>query len=128
MKKYRKRPEFLITAVQLKLDTNGLQYRKWGDIQNAQANDWLVEANGNVYTIEEEVFARTYRQASPGRYEKVAPVFAVQADQDGSIATLEGRTHYTVGDYLVYENPDQQEGAYAIKRLDFEKMYVEFKE
>ena len=46
-----------------------------------------------------------------------------QAAQGGAIETLEGRTHYQAGDYLVYEQPGQAEGAYAIKQAQFEDMY-----
>lgn len=123
MHKYRKKPEHAITAVQIKLETDGLRYRKWGDQQTAKAGDWLVDANGSVYTIKEQVFARTYEKISPGRYIKSAPIYAEQAAQGGAIETLEGRTHYQAGDYLVYEQPGQAEGAYAIKRAQFEEMY-----
>ncbi|MFT5573087.1 MAG: hypothetical protein ACI9FR_002020 [Cryomorphaceae bacterium] len=123
MKKYFKRPEFQITAVQLAMSVNNFEYQKWGDKQTAKSNDWLVNANGNVYTIDNAVFARTYREVSCGRYEKIAAVYAEQAQQDGSIATLEGRTHYSAGDYLVYEQPGRAMGAYAIKQAQFEKMY-----
>lgn len=128
MQRYKKRPEFQITAVQIRLETDGLSYQKWGDTQLAKANDWLVDTGDNVYTIEDQAFTRTYRQVSPGRYEKVAPVFAKQAERDGSIETLEGRTHYSAGDYLVYESPDDSLGAYAIKKDDFERMYVLLKD
>lgn len=122
-KKYIKKPEFQTTAVQLKLQTSGLEYTKWGDKQIAKANDWLVDSGSNVYTIEDAAFARTYRQVSPGRYEKIAPVFAKQAREDGSVATLEGRSHYLAGDYLVYEQPEQELGSYAISKETFEKTY-----
>ena len=123
MKRYKKKSEHLVVAVQLNLDTDGLVYQKWGDTQKAKAGDWLVDNDGSIYTIEEEVFARTYKPVSPGLYEKVAVIYAEPATEAGSIVTLEGRTHYDAGDYLVYEKPGQEKGAYAIKKQQFEKMY-----
>ena len=123
MHQYRKKSDQSIVAVQIDLETDGLHYRKWGDVQHAKAGDWLVNNGGSVYTIDQETFARTYRQVSQGLYEKVALVYAEPASDDGSIETQEGRTHYTAGDYLVYETPDQTGDAYAVSKQRFEAMY-----
>jgi hypothetical protein len=123
MQKYRKKDKQTVIAVQLDLDTEGLHYFKWGDQQFAKKGDWLVNNNGSTYTIDQAVFKRTYRRIGSGKYEKVSAIHAVEAHQDGSIETLEGRTHYLAGDYVVYEKPGQTKGAYAIARKEFQEMY-----
>ncbi|MBQ0961470.1 hypothetical protein KAK06_21155 [Ideonella sp. 4Y11] len=120
--RFRRRPDQAVTAVQLRLDTEGLVYRKWGDLQRAQAGDWLVDNGGEVYTVSAESFAATYREVSPGRFVKSAPVWAEQATRAGSVATQEGRTHHAVGDWLVSNQPDGGD-AYAVSAERFAQLY-----
>jgi hypothetical protein len=100
-RRYRKRNDVLVTAVQLRLDTAGFTYHKWGGIQRCKPSDWLVDNAGDVYTVDADVFASTYKSAGPGLYRKVGTVWARQATAAGSIRTKEGFTSYDVGDYLV---------------------------
>lgn len=126
-RKYVRSPDQPVAAVRLSLDTDGLVYRKWGGEQRAKRDDWLVDNNGDVYTVDGEVFAKTYRpvdrEKNPGAYVKTTPVWAIEAQEAGSVATKEGATHYDVGDYLVSNEPDGRDG-YAITRQTFEKLYV----
>jgi len=121
-RKYVKRAATLVVAVQLDLQTDGFTYQKWGGEQTCKPGDWIVNNDGDVYTVDRETFARTYRAASPGLYRKVAPVWADVADQDGAIRTKEGLTHYQAGDYLVF-NDEQGMDGYAVKAASFEAMY-----
>lgn len=109
-------------AVQLDLDTEGFTYQKWGGTQRSKRGDWLVNNQGDVYTIDGETFARTYRQVSAGVYEKDAPVWAEQAPESGTIPTKEGSTAYKAGDYLVFNDPDGHDG-YAMSRETFHSLY-----
>ena len=59
-------------AVQLDLETDGLTCQKWGGAQTCKADDWMVNNDGNVYTVDRDTFARTYGAVSPGIYEKDA--------------------------------------------------------
>ena len=111
-----------VTAVQLALDFDVLRYTKWGDVQTAKPGDWLVDNDGNVYTVAADSFAKTYRQAGPGRWLKFAPVWAERAEQAGSVATKEGRTHHDAGDWLVCNEEDGSD-SYAITADKFETMY-----
>lgn len=127
MQQYRKRKQTSVTAVQFDLDTEGFEYKKWGGVQRCKHGDWLVNNQGDVYTIDAETFQATYRQVSPGVYEKSAPVWAEQADREGVIQTKEGSTAYEAGDYLVYNDPARKDG-YAVKNNAFHSMYEPFEE
>lgn len=120
--KYLKRTQGEVIAVQLDLDTDGFTYRKWGGEQSCKPGDWIVNNGGNVYTVDRDSFASTYRAESPGLYRKVAPVWAELTDCDGSIKTREGVTHYKAGAYLVFNDEEGNDG-YAVEAPVFEAMY-----
>jgi len=120
--KYVKRENQAVVAVQLALDTDGFTYRKWGDLQRCKAGDWIVDNSGDIYTVDQESFARTYRKVEGGSYVKVTPVWAERATSDGRVNTKEGVTHYRSGDYLVF-NEEHGGDAYAIEAEKFQAMY-----
>jgi hypothetical protein len=121
-RRYRKKANLFVVAVKLDLDTAGFTYRKWGAEQKCKAADWLVDNNGDVYTVDAGVFARTYRSVGPGIFVKTTPIWAERATRPGSVATKEGRSHYNAGDYLVSNNEDGTD-AYCISADKFESMY-----
>lgn len=121
-KRYIRRPDSPVVAVRLALDTDGLVYRKWGGEQRAKAGDWLVDNGGDVYTVDGDVFARTYRKVGPGQYVKATPVWAERADRAGEVKTKEGTTRYEAGDFLVSNNQDGSD-AYAVGAEKFEALY-----
>lgn len=121
-KRYKKRADQYIVAVQLDLDTAGFTYRKWGAEQRCKRGDWIVDNGGDIYSIDAEVFAKTYRKTGDGTYVKTTPIWAEKATEDGSVATKEGESHYKSGDYLVYNNEDGTD-AYCISAAKFESMY-----
>jgi hypothetical protein len=82
-RKYKKKPTSFITAVQLDLDTEGFAYNKWGSQQHCKRGDWVVDNDGDKYTVSEEAFAKTYEFVSPGVYTKSTPVWAEVADKPG---------------------------------------------
>ena len=120
--RFRRKPDQAVTAVQLNMDLQAFSYRKWDDDQRAQRGDWVVDNDGDVYTVAADSFGRTYRQVGPGRWVKTTPVWAEQAAQDGDVATQEGRTHYQAGDWLVSNNEDGSD-AYAISADKFKRLY-----
>ena len=120
--KYKKKPTSVVTAVQLDLDTEGFTYNKWDCKQVCKRGDWLVNNNGDTYTVSKETFERTYEMISLGVYYKSATVWAEVAEQCGKIKTKEGETAYKGGDYLVYNDEEGLDG-YAISREKFESMY-----
>ena len=120
---YRKKASQYVVAVQLDLDTDGLVYRKWGDTQRAKRGDWLVDNDGDIYTVDAKVFARTYERVEGGMYIKTTPIWAEVATRDGSVKTKEGRSHYKRGDYIVSNNKNGDD-AYCISAKKFEDMYT----
>jgi hypothetical protein len=121
-RRYKKRENQFVIAVQLDLDTQGFTYRKWGAEQKCKRGDWLLDNGGDVYSVDAEVFARTYRSVGAGKYVKTTPVWAEVAAESGSVVTKEGGSHYQAGDYLVYNNEDGTD-AYCMGAEKFESMY-----
>lgn len=122
LQRYRKRPSHAVTAIRLTLDTEGLHYTKWGAEQYCKSGDWLVDNNGDVYTIDADSFSQTYKQVQPGRYIKTTPVWAEQADAGGFFNTKEGLSEYKAGDFIVFNNPDRTDG-YPVDESIFLAMY-----
>ncbi len=123
--RYRKKPDQAVTAIKLDLETPGLKFKKWGAQQRASRGDWLVDNDGEVYTVEARSFARTYRKVGPGRYVKKTPVWAELATRAGSIATKEGSSRYRRGDYIVYNERNGGDG-YAVAAARFRRMYQRY--
>jgi hypothetical protein len=128
-RQYVRRPDASVVAVRLALDTDGLVYRKWGGEQVAKAGDWLVDNDGDVYTVEADVFARTYREVEGerGAYVKTTPVWAERASEAGGVRTKEGVTQYQAGDYLVSNSSDSTD-EYAMTADRFERLYMPVEE
>ena len=124
LRQYKRRPDTPVYAIKLDLATDGFDYVKWNERQHCKGGDWLVRNGDDTYTVDAEVFARTYECVGPVEYRKVGTVWAEQAKSDGSIPTKEGRTQYVAGDYLVYNDREQSDG-YAVGREKFEAMYEE---
>ena len=120
--RFLRRKDRPVVAVRLALETDGLVYRKWGGEQRAKAGDWLVDNDGDVYSVDAEVFARTYQQTGRGTYVKTTPVWAEQAKAAGSVKTKEGATHYEAGDYLVSNHADGSD-EYAMSADKFSSLY-----
>lgn len=121
-RRYRKRPDQFVVAVELDLETDGFSYFKWGAQQRCKRGDWLVDNGGDIYTVDREVFANTYRKVDVGKYVKTTPVWAEVAAEAGSVVTKEGKSSYEAGDYLVYNNEDGSD-AYCVSAAKFESMY-----
>ena len=121
-KPYRKKSEFYVTAVQIDMELESFNYTKWGGKQSCKAGDWLVNNNGEVYTVEKNYFAIHYQQVSPGVFNKIGQVWAEEASEDGILNTIEGKSEYSTGDYLVFDRKKGGQG-YPVKKAQFELMY-----
>lgn len=120
--RYHKRDNREITAVQVRLELDNFTYQKWGATQTCKAGDWIVDNQDDIYTVDQSTFAATYEGVGPGRYIKVACVWAERAVEAGVIATKEGATHYAAGDWLVYNGPARSDG-YAMSDERFTALY-----
>jgi len=112
-----------VIAVQINLDTEGLDYNKWGGPQHAKQGDWLINNDGECYTIDNESFQLTYKNIGKGLYVKTGNIWAAKACADGFIETKEGRSYFKEGDMILYNNSDRTDG-YCMSAEKFEKMYV----
>ena len=121
-RRYRKKADQFVVAVQLNLETGGFAYRKWGGEQRCKPGDWIVDNRGDVYSVDQDTFDRTYERKSPGIYVKTTAIWAEKAAKPGEVATKEGVSHYRAGDYLVSNNEDGSD-AYCISAKKFESMY-----
>jgi len=122
VQEYRRKQRTLVIAVRLELETSGFTYQKWGGTQQCKQGDWLVNHDSDVYTVDADSFASTYRMVAPGQYEKTGVVWAEVATHPGLIHTKEGATSYSAGDYLVYNDSERKDG-YAIGSDEFHKLY-----
>ena len=84
--------------------------------------DWLVDDDGDIRTVDSDVFAATYRRVGHGQYRKITPVWVERAAEAGSVETKEGWTHFGPGDYVVSNNPDGTD-AYAMNAETLDSLY-----
>ena len=108
--------------MQLDLQTEGFTYQKWGAAQRCKSHDWLVNNQGDTYTIDEKIFAATYNKVSPGVYEKKTPVWAEPARTASTVRTPDGSIDYEPGDFLVFNDPEGKDG-YAMTDEKFHSLY-----
>lgn len=121
-RRYRKKVGATVVAVQLQLDTEGFSYHQWDAEQRCKPGDWLIDNEGDHYSVDQQVFADTYEQVSPGVYRKRSQVWAGVTTDSGTVNTKEGSTAYVAGDYLVSNHEDGTD-AYAVAKDKFESMY-----
>jgi hypothetical protein len=122
-RKYRRKASHYVVAIKITLDLDEVVYHKWGGPQRAKRGDWLVDNDGEVYTIDSRVFARTYKKLRPGNYIKTTPVWAEVAQAAGKVKTKEGESRYQRGDYLVYNQKNGGDG-YCMSAVKFKSMYL----
>jgi len=121
-RRYRKREQEPIVAIQINLETLGVAYNKWGGCQQSKRDDWLVLNGKSTYTINNDSFLATYVKVGHGHYIKTAPVWAYSATASGEIRTKEVASDYVSGNYIVSNNMDQSD-SYVVRKDDFERMY-----
>jgi hypothetical protein len=127
-RRYIPRPDRPVAAVRLAFEADGFafRYRKWGGEQRGKPGDWIVDNDGDVYTVDAVVFARTYRavhERGPGAYVKTTRIWASRAEAPGVVHTKEGSTQYQAGDYLVSNSEDDSD-RYTISAEKFETLYM----
>lgn len=88
-RRYEKRADSYVITVRLEMDTDGFTYRKWGGIQRCKPSDWLVDNNGDIYTVDGEFFLKAYRKVGPRAYAETSPVWA----EGGTCKIPQNRAH-----------------------------------
>ncbi|MEA3292270.1 MAG: hypothetical protein U9Q71_08255 [Pseudomonadota bacterium] len=121
-RRYRRQPHHQVTAARLDPDAEGVHYRKWGGLQRGKPGDWLVDNGDEIYTVDDGVFCRTYREIGQGGYVKTTPVWAEKTIGDGAVRTKEGISRYKAGDYLVSNDEDGRD-VYCVSAGKFETLY-----
>lgn len=122
MKRFKAK-KIIVVAIQIPLESKGLEYEKWGSTQLAKPGDWLVSKLGETYSIDAESFANTMKPLDQiGHYYKATEIWAEVAMDSGSVRTKEGVTEYVKGDYLVSNNEDLSD-RYAMSKKSFEERY-----
>ncbi|MDA7425302.1 hypothetical protein [Thalassococcus lentus] len=120
--RYTRREQTNVTAIKIDMETDGFTYRKWGGEQIVRPGDWLVDNNGDVYTVDGEAFEATYAKVSQGIYTKTAHVWAREAESDGQVQSTSGFTQYHAGDMVVFRDEREIDG-WAMSKADFAALY-----
>lgn len=112
MKQYERRPDGLIIAIQIRLDleAGGIAYRKWDSEQWGKRGDWLINDDGDTYTVSAENFANDYELSESGLYRNTAKVWAEEATGSGFVEIRGGTAPFVEGNMLVFSDPDRKEG------------------
>ena len=85
-----------------------------------EKGDYLIESDGNRWTVQPEIFEKTYSENSDGTFTKTAQVIAVKVNAALTINTLEGESVVHEGDYLLCgESAD----VWSIDSTNFVKKY-----
>lgn len=135
LRPYRRRANTAVTAIPLDLSANSdskvgdalFTYHKWDNTQTAKTGDWLVNNGNEVYTVDRETFENSYAPTdADGQYIKTRKVWARRATEPGAIQTKEGSTPYEAGDWLVFNQPNGEDG-YAIRPGRFSELYERVK-
>ncbi len=120
--RYSRREQTNVTAIKIDMETDGFTYRKWGGEQIVRPGDWLVDNNGDVYTVDGEAFEATYTKVSQGIYTKTGHVWAREAESDGQVQSTSGFTQYHAGDMVVFRDEREIDG-WAMSKADFATLY-----
>jgi hypothetical protein len=72
-----------------------------GSALSARAGDWRLSDGVEEWTVEADIFARTYRRLPDGRFTKDAPVDAARTDRPLDVPTCEGVARAEAGDWVL---------------------------
>ena len=122
LKRYRKKEGLYVIAIQLDLDFDYFKYKKWDGIQTCKRNDWIINNSGDIYTVDNNVFQRTYKNIGLGIYTKTTNIWAKQTTKKGKIKTKEGESVYFPGDYIIF-NDESGSDSYCISKKKFNELY-----
>jgi hypothetical protein len=112
-----------VTAIQIDFDKVSFTYHKWGSDQKATSGDWIVNTNGDIFTVPREIFARSYKMIGHGQYLQTGDVWVRHTIEPGFLKTNNGKVNYKAGDYLVFNDPEGNHGI-VVKPNIFTEFYL----
>jgi hypothetical protein len=79
-----------------------------GHTMQADAGDWQVEADGETWSVREDIFQTSYEHVGGNQWRRRGNVFARPAQPDETIETLEGPTTAAEGDWVIRGTAGEQ--------------------
>lgn len=122
-RRYKRKGNEVVIAIQLDLDTEGFSYQKQGAERRCNAQDWLLSDRSGTYAVDDSTFARAFEEIGVGQYTMVGIVRAKVSDSAGHIRVGQRKVPHEPGDYLVWDESTQSIG-YAVPKDWFEASYV----
>jgi hypothetical protein len=94
-----------------------------GHTMHADAGDWAVHEDGEIWSVRDDIFRDTYEPAGDGQWRKKGQVQARPAHPGETINTLEGPTTAAEGDWVVRGADGEQ---WPVPGDEFTQRYTEF--
>lgn len=95
-----------------------------GDTMTAEAGDWLIVDDQDIWSITYEALHRTYRHVEGDRWERIGQVWARAALPGETVSTAEGRATALTGHRVVR---DEAGNEWLVPTDRFASSYVELK-
>ena len=93
-----------------------------GHTMQADAGDWRVEADGETWSVRDDIFQTSYEHVGGNQWQRRGTVLARPAQPDETIETLEGSTTAADGDWVV-RGTDGEE--WPVPAREFAERYAE---
>jgi hypothetical protein len=95
-----------------------------GETMRANAGDWAVEADGEVWSVRDNIFRATHEHVGGRQWQRCGKVLARPAQPGETIQTLEGPATAADGDWVV-RGADGEE--WPVPADEFAQRYVEYR-
>lgn len=92
-----------------------------GSPLRGEVGDWVLEADGSQWTVEDAIFTSTYAHVADDRWQKVGLVRAVCVTEATAVETPEGIAHAAPGDWLLASD---EAGAWPVDEATFASRYT----
>jgi hypothetical protein len=124
---YRSRPVWqpftragMVTAKQV--STPWTWTSRSGQIMQADAGDWQVQADGETWSVRDDIFRTSYEHVDADQWRRRGTVLARPAQPGETIETLEGPTTAADGDWVVRGADGEQ---WPVPGREFAERYTE---
>jgi len=92
-----------------------------GETMQAEAGDWEVRADGETWSVREDIFQASYENVSGNQWRRRGTVSARPAHAGETIETLEGPTTAAAGDWVVRGTDGEQ---WPVPAEEFARRYA----